>query len=176
MSPSWDDSEGIGPDIALLRLAAPLVLDGVSVAAARLPAESLGATWPEIGHELTVSGWGCTAEVGVDENTSDACESSWPYHLQSVAIRDISGPNGAAPCGDINPLAIAFTYEICAGVEAGGTDSCSAIAVDRWCQLRMESDVGGCRGVGLRVCTTRQAGIYRVHLSDRGSMSYGWIT
>ena len=125
VSPSWDDSEGIGPDIALLRLAAPLVLDGVSVAAARLPAESLGATWPEIGHELTVSGWGCTAEVGVDENTSDACESSWPYHLQSVAIRDISGPNGAAPCGDINPLAIAFTYEICAGVEAGGTDSCS---------------------------------------------------
>ena len=125
VSPSWDDSEGIGPDIALLRLAAPLVLDGVLVAAAQLPAEALGGTWPEIGHELKVSGWGCTAEVGVDEETSDACESSWPHHLQSVVIRDIAGPNGAAPCGDINPLAIAFTYEICAGIEAGGKDSCS---------------------------------------------------
>ncbi|MFZ8822332.1 MAG: serine protease, partial [Ilumatobacteraceae bacterium] len=125
VSPSWDDSEGIGPDIALLRLAAPLVLDGVSVAAARLPTESLGASWPEIGHELTVSGWGCTAEVGVDEETSDACESSWPHHLQSVVIRDIAGPVGAAPCGDINSLAIAFTHEICAGIEAGGKDSCS---------------------------------------------------
>ncbi|MEK9885163.1 MAG: serine protease, partial [Acidimicrobiaceae bacterium] len=125
VSPSWDDSEGIGPDIALLRLAVPIVLDGVLVAAAQLPAESLGITWPEIGHELTVSGWGCTAEVGVDEDTADACESSWPHHLQSVVIRDIAGPNGAAPCGDINPLAIAFTYEICAGIEAGGKDSCS---------------------------------------------------
>lgn len=34
VSPYWDDSDGIGPDIALLRLASPLVLDGVSVAAA----------------------------------------------------------------------------------------------------------------------------------------------
>ena len=125
VSPSWDDSEGIGPDIALLRLAVPIVLDGVLVAAAQLPAESLGIAWPEIGHELTVSGWGCTAEVGVDEETSDACDSSWPHHLQSVVIRDIAGPNGAAPCGDISPLAIAFTYEICAGIEAGGKDSCS---------------------------------------------------
>ncbi len=125
VSPSWDDSEGIGPDIALLRLAAPIVLDGVLVAAAQLPAEALGGTWPEIGHELKVSGWGCTAEVGVDEETSDACESSWPHYLQSVVIRDISGPVGAAPCGDINPLAVAIEYEICAGIEAGGKDSCS---------------------------------------------------
>ncbi|MGB1819804.1 MAG: trypsin-like serine protease, partial [Ilumatobacteraceae bacterium] len=127
VSPSWDDSEEIGPDIALLRLAAPLVLDGVSVAAARLPAESLGATWPEIGHELTVSGWGCTAEVGVGEDPSVPCES------ETSLVPTVLNPAVTSVHSSLRSLT-----RYAPASKLVGKTPVMAIAVGRWYQLRME--------------------------------------
>jgi secreted trypsin-like serine protease len=129
VSPKWDPETNTG-DIALLRLSEKLVLNGVTVKAISLPTSSETAYWPAVGASYTVSGWGCTVPVGIDESASSKCWESYSDNfysntLRSVEVFDVSGPSGDVPCGDIGPIPNIAEQIICAGVASGGQDSCS---------------------------------------------------
>lgn len=99
-------------DIGLIQLATPIALDGLTTATIALPVD-LDPQWPEVGSEITISGWGLMAQ------NPDVL----PHQLQLAAVSVQAPPGG--PC----VLSTLWNYDqdlmLCAGLPAGGTDSCS---------------------------------------------------
>ena len=108
--PSYD-SDTAANDIALLRLATPLNLDGTIRRALALPPTS--DSWPTAGTAALVSGWGNTDPDG----------SAYPEQLRAAQVNVLTNPADAT-CGlygtDYDP-----TTMLCAGTTTSPTkDSC----------------------------------------------------
>ncbi|NBS31226.1 MAG: hypothetical protein EBS76_12060, partial [Actinobacteria bacterium] len=80
--------------------------------------------WPPVGQVYTVSGWGCRAELGEDEDCPDSGSLSWADTLEQVELTDLTGPSSATACGLIGSVSYVAEYMICAGAVGGGVDSC----------------------------------------------------
>ncbi|MGA1037713.1 MAG: S1 family serine peptidase, partial [Ilumatobacteraceae bacterium] len=122
--PDWDSEANGVADIALVEMAAPLPINGTSVGAASLPTGKTPSVWPPVGQVYTVSGWGCRAELGEDEDCPDSGSLSWADTLEQVELTDLTGPSSATACGLIGSVSYVAEYMICAGAVGGGVDSC----------------------------------------------------
>jgi hypothetical protein len=108
--PGWD-SDTFRNDIALLRLAAPIPLDGVNTRAIALPTDIDPAIWPTAGTAAYITGWGSLANGG-----------PFPTILQQALIQVLTSPSSDI-CGTYGA-----DYDrvimLCAGVPGGGIDTC----------------------------------------------------
>lgn len=98
-------------DIALLRLASPLVLEAGVRQSIALPIAQDPDTWPAAGTDALITGWG---------NTSTTV-GAYPTNLKKAIVDVLGGPSAA--CGAYGAL-----YEpdsmLCAGLLGGGIDTC----------------------------------------------------
>lgn len=97
-------------DIALISLSAPIVT-GPNAQVVALPIAQDPATWPPVGSEATVSGWGVTSFNA--PSTSD--------QLLKATVQVLAPP--AAACGEYGK-GFDSLLSLCAGVQAGGVDTC----------------------------------------------------
>ncbi len=99
-------------DIGLIALTSPIPLDGITTKAISLPL-GLGPDWPPVGSNVEISGWGLISQ------SPDVL----PTQLQRAVVSVQAPPGGACL------LSTLWSYEpaimMCAGLPAGGTDSCS---------------------------------------------------
>lgn len=165
--PGWDDAVSLADDIALVRLADPVIVDGVTTALASVPDAASGATWPARGDGLFVAGWGCRSVLanGADCPTGDGYYSD---ALHGVAVTDLTGP-AANDCGlasDFDPATM-----ICAGDLAGGTDSCIGDSGGGLIDERRTPIVAGIVSFGEGCALPDQPGVY-----TRVSAYAGWIS
>lgn len=98
-------------DIALLKLASPLTLDGTNVAAINVPG-IVGSSWPIAGTDAVISGWGTTSAGGSQSN-----------QLKSATIDVLTNPSSKV-CGLYTKNEYINTVMLCGGVAAGGVDTC----------------------------------------------------
>ncbi|CAI8408457.1 MAG: Trypsin [Halieaceae bacterium] len=121
--PSYDPST-TNNDIALLKLAAPVGLNGTSKKPIALPFEQLTATWPAANTPATVSGWG---------NTSTT-ESVYPQALMAAEVDVLTSPSetqcGSYPTGDYVPDTMLCAAEMTVGKDACQGDSGGPLAVE----------------------------------------------
>lgn len=106
--PDYSPANGVH-DIALLRLSAPVALDGVTRAAIAIPSGLDPATWPAAGTPAYITGWGETGG-----GTPDELYAAW--------VDVLTGPS-AAHCGDYGGEYDPATM-LCAGRPSGGVDTC----------------------------------------------------
>lgn len=119
--PDWDDSNSLADDIALVRLATPVTVDGTSVSLAAVPSTSSAADWPARDEELLVAGWGCRSVLASGADCPAGGDGYYADALHAVEVIDLTGPS-ANDCGSASEFVLASM--ICAGDLAGGTDSC----------------------------------------------------
>lgn len=122
--PDWDPSRDRN-DVAVLRLATALQLNGTTRRAIDLPPATAG--WPAAGTPATVAGWGSTSGV----------EPQFPTALYAAGIDVLAGP-GTAACGSYPPGAYDPASMLCAGYPGppvrdscwGDSGGALAVAVD----------------------------------------------
>ena len=109
VNPGWNSSN-YSNDLALIGLAAPLV-PSASVQPVSLPLVQDAATWPALGEQGTISGWGSTTLSG----SSSAL-------LRAATVQILSSPTDPK-CGEYGS---SFTpgNHVCAGMPQGGVDAC----------------------------------------------------
>ena len=112
------DPVTLNNDIALLRLAAPLTLDGTTKKAITVPDPAvLGTSWPAVNTAALVSGWGNTSTTGFN----------YPVQLQAALLRVLTNPADTS-CGsypDPSDGTYLNTTMLCAGYLAPPTrDAC----------------------------------------------------
>jgi len=100
-------------DIALLKLASPVGLNGTSKKAIALPFGQQKATWPAANTPATVSGWGNTS-------TSDKV---YPRNLMAAEVDVLTAPS-TTQCGSYPPGAYLPDSMLCAAEMTLGKDSC----------------------------------------------------
>ena len=100
-------------DIALLRLASPLDLDGADKTPIALPFTQQSASWPASGDPATVSGWG---------NTS-ATDSIYPDVLMAAVVDVLTDPP-ETQCGSYTTSDYLPSLMLCAAEMTLGKDSC----------------------------------------------------
>ncbi len=102
------DDVTLNNDIALLRLAAPLTLDGTTKKAITVPDPAeLGTSWPAANTAALVSGWGNTSTTG----------DNYPTQLQAAILRVLTNPADTF-CGfypDPDDVDYLNTTMLCAG-------------------------------------------------------------
>jgi secreted trypsin-like serine protease len=98
-------------DIALLKLATPLTLDGTSIAAINF-VRSTGSSWPLAGTDAVISGWGTTSSGGDQSN-----------QLKSATIDVLTNPSNKF-CGKYSKTEYLNSVMLCAGIANGGVDTC----------------------------------------------------
>jgi secreted trypsin-like serine protease len=138
-------------DVALLRLASPIVLDGVTKAAVALPPSLTPETWPAAGTLATISGWGTLSSGGV-----------FPDRLYRAEIPVLTSPAEPA-CGSYSASAYRFGVMLCAGSTTGQFDTCQGdsggpLAVNvagRWTLAGITSWGQGCAQLGFPGVYTR---------------------
>lgn len=108
--PGWNSSSSSN-DVALLRLASPVPLNGSTVAAISLPTGSNAAAWPAAGSKALLTGWGIW-------DNSDPLHPVTPNVLQGAVISVLTSPSAAA-CGDWGAR-YQSQLMLCAGVYPGG--------------------------------------------------------
>jgi hypothetical protein len=100
-------------DVALVKLAAPLPLNGTTMAAIGLPAQD-PAIWPARGTRAFISGWGNTS------TTSNA----YPSDLQGAFVDVLTSPTTAS-CGEYAADEYFVAQMLCAGMVVNPiTDTC----------------------------------------------------
>lgn len=109
VNPGWNPSN-YSNDLALIGLAAPVVTSA-SVQHVSLPLVQDATTWPALGEQGTISGWGTTTVSG----------SSSPI-LRAATVQILSSPTDPK-CGEYGS---SFTpgHHVCAGIPQGGVDAC----------------------------------------------------
>ena len=100
-------------DIALLRLASPLDLDGAEKTPIALPFTQQSASWPASGDSATVSGWGNTS------TTSGA----FPDVLMAAVVDVLTDPP-ETQCGSYTTSDYLPSLMLCAAEMTLGKDSC----------------------------------------------------
>ena len=99
-------------DIGLIALTTPIPLDGITTKAIALPL-NLGPEWPPVGSNAEITGWGLISQ------SPDVL----PTQLQRAIVSVQAPPGGSCV------LSTLWSYDpftmMCAGLPAGGTDSCS---------------------------------------------------
>uniref|UniRef100_A0AAG5D7P5 trypsin n=1 Tax=Anopheles atroparvus TaxID=41427 RepID=A0AAG5D7P5_ANOAO len=147
MHPDWDDDSN-DSDIALLKLEAPLVLDGERVASIEL--EEADAPDPDEGTFATVTGWGATMNYLHSNRV-----------LRSTEVPIVSRRNCGLAYQRTGPITERM---ICAGFYLGGHDSCQGDSggplVLNGLQVGVVSWANGCAqkgypGVNARVASVR---------------------
>jgi putative cell wall-binding protein/V8-like Glu-specific endopeptidase len=106
------NSRSFANDIGLIALTSPIPLDGITTKAISLPL-GLGPDWPPVGSPAEITGWGVIAQ------SPDVL----PTQLQRAVVSVQAPPGGACQLFTLwsyNPVTM-----MCAGLPAGGTDSCS---------------------------------------------------
>jgi secreted trypsin-like serine protease len=99
-----------GNDVALISLNSPIVT-GPNSQVIALPIAQDPATWPPVGTEATISGWGVTSFNA--SSTSD--------QLLKATVQVLAPP--AAACGEYGN-GFDGLLSLCAGIQAGGVDTC----------------------------------------------------
>ncbi len=99
-------TDTLANDVAVLTLATPLTLDGVSAQAVQLATQP-----PAAGAPLLVSGWG-DASNG---------QGFYPNQLRAVTVHAVADTT----CSAVYGLALVTDLMLCAGEPEGGKDSCS---------------------------------------------------
>lgn len=142
--PGWTATNN---DIALVHLAAPLPLDGVTMAAIELPYRLNQETpWPAAGAEVLVTGWGEQSGFGVGD---------YPTLLNSATLEVVSGPTTDA-CGEYSATEWDYLTELCVGAPNAVADTCQGdsggpYAIDvagTWTLAGVTSWGYGCATVG----------------------------
>ena len=110
--PSYDPST-TNNDIALLKLAAPVGLNGTSKKPIALPFEQQKATWPAADTPATVSGWGNTSTTG----------SAYPSALMAAVVDVLTTPS-ETQCGSYSTSAYLANTMLCAAEMTVGKDAC----------------------------------------------------
>ena len=108
MHPGYNDQTFLN-DIALIRLASPLALDGVNAAAINLPI-GLPAGWPALNTPALITGWGETAP------------DVTPAILQKATISVLAAPGQFCTVG--GSLTYAPDQMMCAGTLTGPPGAC----------------------------------------------------
>ncbi len=106
--PSWDETTQ-RHDVALLRSATPLPLNGETMAAVALPTGQDPMAWPAAGQSASISGWGDTL-------------LSFPDALHKAAVQILTSANDPV-CGLYGALYDPATM-LCAGFVNGAVDTC----------------------------------------------------
>ena len=142
--PGWTATNN---DIALVHLASPLPLDGVTMAAIELPYRLNHVTpWPAAGAEVLVTGWGEQSGFGLGD---------YPTLLNSATLEVISGPTTDA-CGEYSATEWDYLTELCVGAPNAVADTCQGdsggpYAIDvagTWTLAGVTSWGYGCATVG----------------------------
>ena len=110
--PQYDDVT-LENDIALLRLASPLSLDGATKSAIALPYAQQGISWPAANTCATVSGWG---------NTSTTT-ASYPNDLMAAEVDVLTSPTDPQ-CGSYSTYDYLPELMLCAAEMTFGRDAC----------------------------------------------------
>ena len=100
-------------DIALLRLASPLDLDGAEKTPIALPFTQQSASWPAAGDPATVSGWGNTSTTS----------SSYSDVLMAAVVDVLTDPS-ETQCGSYTTSEYLPSLMLCAAEMVLGKDSC----------------------------------------------------
>ena len=100
-------------DIALLKLATPVGLNGTTKQAISLPFDEPKATWPAVNTSATVSGWGNTSTTG----------SAYPSALMAAEVDVLTNPS-ETQCGSYSTSVYLPDTMLCAAEMTVGKDSC----------------------------------------------------
>jgi trypsin len=106
--PGWDPISQRN-DVALLRLASPIALNGTTTAPVNLPVAQDPMAWPARGDSALISGWG-------DDGFS------FPDSLNKATVEVLAAPSDPV-CG-LYGSAFDASSMLCAGLPLGGIDSC----------------------------------------------------
>lgn len=112
------DAETFRNDIALLRLSAPVALDGVTRRAIQLPI-GVPAGFSAFGTPAVITGWGSTIGYGPND---DNPPTNFPDQLQLATGQVMAGPESPT-CGGYGTSYDA-SIMMCAGLPPGGVDTC----------------------------------------------------
>jgi trypsin len=109
VNPGWNAST-YSSDLALIGLSAPIATSASTMPVA-LPLVLDANTWPALGEQATISGWGTTTLSG----------SSSPL-LRSATVQILSSPTDPK-CGEYGSSFVPSNH-VCAGMPQGGVDAC----------------------------------------------------
>ena len=106
--------EGGVNDIALIQISSEFDLSEAEIEPASLPLALDGDTFPALGTDILVSGWGeyVAYQAGY-----------YPTMLQKATLDVLTAPLGD-DCGDYLASDWNYRYEMCVGVTEGGRDTC----------------------------------------------------
>lgn len=109
VNPGWNAST-YSNDLALIGLAAPIT-PSASAQPVSLPLVQDATTWPALGEQATISGWGSTTLNG----------SSSPL-LRAATVQILTSPTDPK-CGEYGTSFVSGNH-VCAGMPQGGVDAC----------------------------------------------------
>jgi secreted trypsin-like serine protease len=116
-------------DIALVKVNSPFLLSSPNLEPIALPINVDGQSFPEVGQEVVVSGWGATNSGG----------TVYPSDLKGATLTVISASSATA-CGDYDTNDWDPQYELCVGTPAGGVDTCQGDSGGPYAVMDIDGD------------------------------------